>query len=110
MDANIKVAIKSVGDVMALITSIQKGLSFDEVGELLSTVKDGVALVGALPGIIVEYKSLSDSDRADLETYVTSVVVLPDNATVQKFIQNAMDGIIALSKLFEVFPPKPVVP
>lgn len=107
-DANLKVVIKSVGDLMALITSIEKGLSFDEVGELISTIKDGINLIGALPATLVEYKSLSDADRADLEAYVASEVILPENASVQGFIQEALDGIISLSKLFQYFPPAPV--
>lgn len=106
-DSNIKQIIQDFSDLLSAYTDLTQGNWIGDAKDLFDLIKDGIESVSALTGIISDWQSLSDADRADLTAFVEANVLLPTNLSVQAFLQQALEAIINFSKVIQMLK-KPV--
>jgi hypothetical protein len=102
MDSNLKAVLKGVSDLALAISQISQGSLLVVLPELPTLAVDAAAIMSAAPLIVSEYENLSDSDRADLLSFISSSENFPANLSVQDYLQKVLDAAVALSALVQV--------
>lgn len=104
-DTNEKAVLQALSDVLNAISNVESGSWLSLIIGAIGDLKDGGAALAALTGIVPEYLSLTEADRADLETFVANNILLPSNVTIQGFLQKVLDLVISASSLLQMIRP-----
>lgn len=99
-DQDLKIAIKTVADLVQLGTDLAGGLSFSEIGDLATLAMDIPKVITAKDILWPEYTSLTQEQIAELEVYAAQIV--PGKTDVQIFVRKALQVVIAGSAVAQV--------
>lgn len=98
----LKHVVKSLSDVLLLVSDATQSVSFDLVLKAFGVLKDVPTLVADLPKIAPQWEDLDEVEKKDLYAYIQTTVSFPANTNVEVWVEKVLKLGVALSEAFVI--------